>query len=102
MKYIIFVMIVLAVFYGGITLYPQKEVYQAPEVVEVEKEVDALEQSIKSAQAAKKADIEAVANMAWQNAYDLEMTKVELEVIQSFNAKLDARQTELEKETRVY
>jgi len=73
-----------------------------PEVVEKEVEVDALEKSINEAQDAKKADIEAVANKAWQEAYDQEMKKVELEVIQSFNKKLDARQIELEKDTKVF
>lgn len=75
---------------------------QEAEVLVEEVEVDALEKSINDAQDAKKAEVEAIANKAWQEAYDQEMKKVELEVIKSFNAKLDTRQIELEKETKTY
>lgn len=78
------------------------EVVQNTQVVEKEVEVDALESSIQKAQDAKKAEIESLAQKAWQEAYDQEMKKVELEVIKSFNEKLNARQIELEKETKEY
>lgn len=88
----------------GTYFMPSKTVVEMPEVQVVEKEVevDALEQSIKSAQDAKKAEIEATANKAWQEAYDQEMKKVELEVIKKFNTQLNTRQIELEKETKEY
>lgn len=88
----------------GTYVMPSKTVVEMPEVQVVEKEVevDALEQSIKSAQDAKKAEIEATANKAWQEAYDQEMKKVELEVIKKFNTQLNTRQIELEKETKEY
>ena len=75
-----------------------------PEVVVQEKEVevDALDAAIKSAQEAQKDAIESVAQKAHDEAYNQEMKKVELEVIKSFNEQLDARQIELEKETKVY
>ena len=104
MKYVTIV-IVLAVILGGIA-YSKRDVqtYTAPEVKTVEKEVevDVLDQAIKSAQDAKKGDIEAIAQKAHDEAYNQEMKKVELEVIKSFGEKLDARQVELEKETKVY
>ena len=85
-------------------LRPEVTQYVAPEVVEVEKEVqvDALEKSIKDAQEAKKGEIEATAKAAYDEAYNQEMRKVELEVVKSFNEKLEARQIELEKETKQY
>ena len=88
----------------GTYVMPSKTIVEMPEVQVVEKEVevDALEQSIKSAQDAKKAEIEATANKAWQEAYDQEMKKVELEVIKKFNTQLNTRQIELEKETKEY
>lgn len=73
-----------------------------PEVITQEVHVDALDAAIKEAQSAKRAEIESVAQKAWQDAYDQEMKKAELEVLRSFNEKLDTRQTELEKETKVY
>jgi hypothetical protein len=47
-------------------------------------------------------EIEAIAQKAHDEAYNQEMKKVELEVIKSFNDKLEARQIELEKETKTY
>ena len=78
--------------------------YTQPEVIVEEKEVqvDALEKAIRDAQDAKESDIKATAQKAYDEAYNQEMKKVELEVIQSFNKKLDERQIELEKETKVY
>jgi uncharacterized protein (DUF305 family) len=105
MKYIIILVIVLGVILGGITLsQPTETVYQAPEVV-VQKEevqVDALEQAIKHAQDASRSNMEQIAQKAYDDAYDQEMKKIELEVIAEFNKKLDARQIELEKETKLY
>jgi outer membrane murein-binding lipoprotein Lpp len=104
MKRLGIVVIGLVVIAGGITLTNKKVEYTAPEVVEVEKEVqvDALEQAIKASQTNKESEIKAIADKAYQDAYTQEMKKVELEVIAEFNKKLDARQIELEKETKVY
>lgn len=65
-------------------------------------EVDALEEAIKNAQEAKQSEIEAIAKKAYDEAYGQEMKKVELEVVKSFGEQLNARQTQLEKETKVY
>lgn len=89
----------------GVVLYyatTNEVAYIAPEEVLVEKEVDALEQAIKTAQESKLSEIEGVAQEAYQSAYDQEMKKVELQVVSDFNKKLDARQIELEKETKVH
>ena len=102
MKKIILVVIVLALL-GGYALTQKEPVeYIAPQVIEKEVEVDALEQAIKTAQNGKLSEIEASAQEAYDEAYAQEMKKVELEVITDFNKKLDARQVELEKETKVY
>ncbi len=90
---------------GGIALTrPSTIEYVAPQEVVVEKEVqvDALDKAIKDAQEAEKANIEAIAKKSYDDTYTQEMKKVELEVIKSFGEKLDARQIELEKETKVY
>ncbi len=100
MKKIILAVIVLA-FLGGYALTLKTE-YIAPEVVEKEVQVDALEQAIKTAQNAKMSEIEASAQAAYDETYAQEMKKVELEVLAEFNKKLDARQVELEKETGAY
>lgn len=104
MKLLLTTVVVAIVIIGVLMVIPSKtEVIQhEAEVLVEEVEVDALEKSINDAQDAKKAEVEAIANKAWQEAYDQEMKKVELEVIKSFNAKLDTRQIELEKETKTY
>lgn len=99
-------MIVVGVL-GGITYLgtrPSVTEYVAPQEVVVEKEVqvDALDKAIKDAQEAEKANIEAIAKKSYDDTYSQEMKKVELEVIKSFGEKLDARQIELEKETKTY
>jgi len=85
----------------SITFFAPKSVteYVAQEVIV---EVDALEQAVKSAQDAKKSEIEAVAEKARVEAHTQEMKKVELEVISEFSKKLDVRKVELQKETKVY
>lgn len=100
MKKIILAVIVLA-FLGGYALTLKTE-YIAPEVVEKEVQVDALEQAIKTAQEGKQEAIRASAQAAYDETYAQEMKKVELEVLAEFNKKLDARQVELEKETGAY
>lgn len=104
MKQLAIVVIVLAVIGGIAFTYTNDVEYVAPEVIVEEKEVqvDALEKAIRDAQDAKESDIKASAQAAYDEAYDQEMKKVELEVIQSFSEKLDARQIELEKETKEY
>lgn len=106
MKRLAIAVIVVGVL-GGITYLgtkPSTMESVAPQEVVVEKEVqvDALDKAIKDAQEAEKANIEAVAKKSYDDTYTQEMKKVELEVIKSFGEKLDARQTELEKETKVY
>ena len=73
-----------------------------PEVITETVEVDALEQAILDAQKAKRTEIEEIAKKAYDEAYNQEMKKTELEVIKSFNEKLEARQIELEKQTKEY
>lgn len=104
MKYIIIGVLGVGII-GGITLYkPQTIEYINPEpqVVELEVQVDALEKAIKDAQETKRDEAESVAKKAYEDALIQEMKKIELQVISDFNKKLDARQIELEKETKVY
>mgnify|MGYP003500472168 FL=1 len=102
MKKITLIVIVLGVIAGGITLTQKDTVVYEPQVIEKEVEVDALEQAIKSQQEAVLPQIEASAQKAYDETYAHEMKKVELEVLAEFNKKLDARQVELEKQTKVY
>ena len=106
MKRSAMIVIVLGVILGGIALtqISSKTEYVAPEekIVEKEVQVDALDKAIRDAQTAKENDIKTAAQKAYDEAYSQEMKKVELEVIKSFGEKLDARQVELEKETKVY
>ena len=106
MKRLAIAVIVVGVL-GGITYLgtrPSVTEYVAPQEVVVEKEVqvDALDKAIKDAQEAEKANIEAIAKKSYDDTYTQEMKKVELQVIKSFGEKLDARQIELEKQTKVY
>lgn len=106
MKRLAIAVIVVGVL-GGITYIGTRSStveYVAPQEVVVEKEVqvDALDKAIKDAQEAEKANIETIAKKSYDDTYSQEMKKVELEVIKSFGEKLDARQTELEKETKTY
>lgn len=104
MKRLAIVVIVLGLILGGMALIPSTTEYVAPEVVEVEKEVqvDALEKTIKDAQDAKVEEVKTKAQEAYDAAYTHEMKTIELEVISEFGKKLDARQIELEKETKVF
>ncbi len=106
MKQLVIVVAVLV--FGGVAYFAttktntQTYIQNEPQVIEKEVEVDALEEAIKTAQNAKSSEIEASAKKAYDEAYSQEMKKVELEVIKSFGEKLDARQIELEKETKTY
>ena len=99
------IVIAVGVILGGITLFKPSTVEftnTEPTIVEKEVEVDALEEAIKAAQNASSTEIEAKAQKAHDEAYNQEMKMVELEVIKSFGEKLDARQIELEKETKQF
>ncbi len=105
-RYASIVIIVGFIFGGGYYALNKTSTveYVAPEVVVEEKEVqvDALEKAVKDSQESKKAEIESIAKKAYDEAYTQEMKKVELQVISEFSDKLDARQIELEKETKEY
>jgi uncharacterized membrane protein len=73
-----------------------------PEVVTETIEVDALSRAIEQAQESRKSEVEAEATKAYNAAYERGMKEIELQVIKDFNIKLDARQIELEKETKQY
>ena len=103
MKKVAILVIVLGVILGGIVLTKKETVvYQNAEPTVVEKEVDALQTEILKAQDSKKSEIEAKAQQAYQEAYDYEMQKVELEVIKASKTRLEERQKELEKATEHY
>jgi hypothetical protein len=105
MKYVIITGVVVVVGLGVLMwgdLGKIEVINPEPEVVEKEVRVDALEEAVKDAQEAQRTEIEATAKRAYDEAYNQEMKKVELEVIKSFNEKLEVRQIELEKETKVY
>lgn len=102
---VLFLLVVIGTVLGvGYLMKPQviEVTNQEPEVKIEEVQVDALEQAIKEAQEAKRADIESVAKKAYDDAHAQEMRKIELEVVKSFNDKLEARQIELEKQTGDY
>ncbi len=105
-RYASIVIIVGFIFGGGYYALNKTSTveYVAPEVVVEEKEVqvDALEKAVKDAQDAKQTEIKATAQSAYDEAYTQEMKKVELQIISEFSDKLDARQIELEKETKEY
>ena len=105
MKRLAIVVIVLAVILGGIALNKTRTieyVQNEPTVVEKEVEVDALDTEIKSRQNAVSEATEAIGKKAYEDAVEQENKKIELQVIKEFNEKLNARQIELEKETKVY
>jgi len=105
MKRLAIAVTVVGVILGGIALTRTNQieyVQNEPTVVEKEVEVDALEEAIKTAQTAQNDAIKAIATKAYDEAYNQEMKKIELEVIRAFTEKLDARQIELEKETKTY
>lgn len=106
MKRLAIAVTVVGVIFGGYYIANKTSTieYVAPEVqIKVEEvQVDALEKAIKDAQASKESDIKAAAQKAYDEAYTHEMKTVELEVISEFGKKLDARQIELEKETKVF
>jgi len=103
MKYALITGVVIACGVGVWFLNNEEVTYiKETEVVTETVEVDALEQAIKDAQEVKRHQIEEIAKKAYDEAYSQEMKKTELEVIKSFNEKLEARQIELEKETKVY
>lgn len=105
MKRLVIAVIAVGVILGGIAYFKSGvATYTAPEekIVEKEVEVDLMQQAIESAQEAKKGEIEAIAQKERDAVYAYEMKKVELEVIKSYNEKLEARKIELEKETKAY
>jgi hypothetical protein len=104
MKVLALIVVIGAVLGVGFMMKPQviEVVNPEPEVKKEEVQVDALEQAIKDAQNAKRAEIESIATKAYDDAHRQEMKKVELEVVKSFNEKLEARQIELEKETKLF
>lgn len=73
-----------------------------PEIITKEVKVDALEQAIVDAQAAKKTEIEAVAQKAYDEAYDREMKKIESAVRKEYGEQNDAVIEALDKETKEY
>lgn len=90
---------------GGIIAVTQmsfKTEYTAPEVVtetkEVTVEINALDKAIQDAQKAQEEVIKSTAQKAYDEAYNQEMKKVELQVVTDFNKKLKERQSALEEE----
>jgi len=63
----------------------------APERVEIEKTVSELEVRIEDAIRASQGEIEAEAQRAYDDLYELRMTEVENTVIDEYQAELDAR-----------
>ena len=101
-KVVVAAVTVVGVIFGGYYIANKTSTieYVAPEVqIKVEEvQVDALEKAIKDAQTSKESEIKATAQKAYDEAYNQEMKKVELEVISDFNKKLEARQEALEGE----
>ena len=106
MKRLAIAVTVVGALLGGyaLTQVGTVEEYIAPEVqVEVkEVPIDALEKQVREAQEAKKSEMEVVAQKAYQDAYDREMTKVEAEVVDTYYKLLGERKIELEKKAGKY
>lgn len=90
---------------GGIVVYldKQKVEYVAPPQTVVEtQEVDMLEERIKSAQNAAQGEIQAVSQQAYDDMERKMLTEIKLQVIEEYQAELDAEATALEKEVGTY
>lgn len=81
------------------TLY---EAVEPPQTVEIEKEVPTLEMRVKSAQEAELEATEAVAQVAYDEAFNQAMLEIELSVTAQYKDEIEAREIELEKEVGVY
>ena len=75
------------------TLY---EAAQAPQTIEIEKEVPTLEMRVKSAQEAEFEAVEAAAQAAYAPALNQAMLEIELECTAQFKPAIDDRAVELE------
>lgn len=74
------------------------EAPQEPVTVEKEVEVDYIAKAVEAAQREAQADIEAIAQAAYDQSYDHEMKKIELRVRQELQAQHEAHIEALEEE----
>lgn len=103
-------LLVAFVVLGGVAYYAfnfsSVEEYVKPEVikevVEVETEIPSDEVRIQAAQDAARAKIEAKAQAAYDDMYQLEMDMIEAEVLKAIEDEIKARRIEVEKKTGVY
>lgn len=71
-------------------------------VVEVEKEVPSDEMRIGAAQEAARAEVEAKAQAAYDDMYELEMNKIEAEVLLEIENEIKTRRLETEQKIGAY
>lgn len=86
--------------FGSITVTNTPDVVK--EFIEVEKEVPSDEVRIKEAQNAARADIEAKAQAAYDDMYQLEMNKIKADVLLEIETEIKSQRIEVEKEIGVY
>ena len=103
MKYIVIVGMMAAL---GSFFYFQKngvvEYHREVEVVEKEVVLDATEKRIKEAQDAEMERINSEADQMRQEFVNNELKKIESSVLKDITDELEARSTQLDKETNVY
>lgn len=105
MKYVLpigVVACVLGVWYFN--PFQNTEVYEAPEVIEVEKtvEVETLSKRITDAQSASSTEIENAAQAAYEAKKEQLLKEVELKVRTDYENELKSKRIELEKEVGDY
>jgi hypothetical protein len=103
----ILIAVVMAIGAGGI--YVAYERLHAPtsatnevKVETVEVEVETLQKRISDAQEARKADIEAKAKEAYDQAVSQALLEIELEVTATYRKEIEAREKELQQQSTAY
>lgn len=102
MKTLAVIIIIVGVLIGVTQLRSTSTVTVETEVITETVVVDPLGEAIEQAQKERKAEVESAAQSAYDDMFNQKMKEIELEVIKEYNAELDRRQEELEKETHVY
>lgn len=99
MKRILIYVIAAGVILGGVTLirpHTIEYITQEGQTIENTVEVDALQKRIDDAINASSTAIEAAAQQAYEDAKVKAQTEIELEVTQTYNKEIDAREAALE------
>ena len=95
------IIIVLCIL-GGIAFNTSTTVETRTETVEVKVEVSTLDERIKSAKAAARTEVEALAQAAYDEAYNQAMLEIETNVTDEYIKEIDAANTEKKQELISY